>query len=45
MLKTYVAAIKKAYQALGAAQSELLLTIREARVILLIPLLDSVWLR
>lgn len=29
MLKTYVAAIKKIYQALGAAQSELLLTIRE----------------
>lgn len=29
MLKTYVSAIKKVYQALGAAQSELLLTIRE----------------
>lgn len=29
MLKTYVSAIKKVYQALGAAQSELLTTIRE----------------
>ncbi|KAJ5584718.1 uncharacterized protein N7459_004518 [Penicillium hispanicum] len=29
MLKTFVSAIKKIYQALGAAQSELLLTIRE----------------
>jgi DNA mismatch repair protein MSH4 len=29
MLKTYVSAIKKVYQALGAAQSELLATIRE----------------
>lgn len=29
MLKTFVSAIKKVYQALGAAQSELLLTIRQ----------------
>ncbi|CEJ56705.1 hypothetical protein PMG11_02904 [Penicillium brasilianum] len=29
MLKTYVSAIKKVYQALGAAQSEILTTIRE----------------
>ncbi|KAJ5390917.1 uncharacterized protein N7496_001985 [Penicillium cataractarum] len=29
MLKTYVSAIKKVYQALGAAQSEILATIRE----------------
>lgn len=29
MLKTYVSAIKKVYQALSAAQSELLLTVRE----------------
>lgn len=29
MLKTYVSAIKKVFQALGAAQSDLLLTIRE----------------
>jgi hypothetical protein len=29
MLKTYVSAIKKVYGALGAAQSELLTTIRE----------------
>lgn len=29
MLKTYVSAIKKVYQALGAAQSELLATIRD----------------
>lgn len=29
MLKTYVSAIKKVYQALGAAQSEILITIRE----------------
>lgn len=28
MLKTYVSAIRKVYQALGAAQSELLLGIR-----------------
>lgn len=32
MLKTYVSATKKVYQALGAAQSELLLTIREVGV-------------
>jgi hypothetical protein len=30
MLKTYVSSIKKVYQALGAAQSEILTTIREA---------------
>lgn len=34
MLKTYVSAIKKVYHALGAAQSELLLTIREVGVCL-----------
>jgi DNA mismatch repair protein MSH4 len=30
MLKTYVSSIKKVYQALGAAQSEILTIIREA---------------
>lgn len=29
MLKTYLSAIKKVYQALGAAQSDLLLNIRQ----------------
>lgn len=33
MLKTYVSAIKKIHQALTAAQSELLLTIREVGIL------------
>jgi hypothetical protein len=36
MLKTFVSGIKKIYQALGAAQSDLLLTIR--KVLLSVPL-------
>lgn len=39
MLKTYVSAIKKVYQALSATQSELLLTIREVGVSIFSPLI------
>jgi hypothetical protein len=36
MLKTYVSAIKKIFQALATAQSDLLLTIREVGIDLLL---------